>query len=50
MPLVSLLRAAGALDRLPADLPLDHIVDGAMRYVIDHAEPSSGWDEVRADK
>lgn len=33
VPLVSLLRAAGALGRLPKELPLETIIDSAMEYV-----------------
>ena len=44
VPLVSLLRAAGALGRLPADLPLNEIIDEQMRYVIGTAEPRPGYD------
>ncbi len=44
VPLVSLLRAAGALERL--DLPLDEIIDSSMKYVLDHAEPRAGYNLV----
>lgn len=43
VPLVSLLRAAGALNRLPADLSLDEIIDGGMRHVLETAEPAAGF-------
>ena len=43
MPLVSLLRAAGALHRLPPDLPLDVIIDSGMRYVLNTAEGHGGF-------
>jgi hypothetical protein len=42
VPLASLLRASGALGRLPAALPLGDIVDGFMRYILDH-DTASGW-------
>jgi hypothetical protein len=44
VPLVSLLRAAGALDRLPPDLPLDRIIDAAMYHVLATAEDRAGFD------
>ena len=40
-PLVALLRTAGALHRLPTDLPLDAFVDSYMHYVVDHHR--DGW-------
>ena len=43
VPLVSLLRASGALGQLPSDLPLDAIIDASMRYVLEHAEPRAGY-------
>ena len=42
VPLVALLRAAGALHRLPADLPLDAIIDGYMTYILEH-DVVGGW-------
>ena len=42
VPLVELLRAAGAIDRLPTDLPLDVIVDGYMRHVLEQ-DVVGGW-------
>jgi hypothetical protein len=47
VPLVSLLRASSALDRLPGNLPLDEIIDASMQYVIDHAEPKAGYKQQR---
>ena len=32
-----------ALGRLPSDLPLDKIIDTAMEYVLDPAEPKAGY-------
>lgn len=43
VPLVSLLRASGALGSLPKDLPLDEIIDASMRYILEHAEPRAGY-------
>ena len=44
MPLVSLLRASGALDRLPGDLPLDQIIDDGMNHVLNTAQDRVGYD------
>jgi hypothetical protein len=42
VPLASLLRAAGALGRLPEELPLGDVVDEYMQYILDH-DTSTGW-------
>lgn len=39
---MSLLRASDALDRLPHDLPLAHIIDRHMEHVLDH-DVVDGW-------
>ena len=43
VPLVGLLRASGALGRLPDDLPLAQVIDSGMHYVLATAMPQEGF-------
>jgi len=43
VPLIALIRAAGAVDRLDADLDLAATVDTYMEYVLDHRNTTNGW-------
>lgn len=43
VPLVALIRAANATDRLDAELDLAITVDQYMEYVLDHRNTTTGW-------
>lgn len=47
VPLLSLLRAAGALGRLPHDLPLDAIINAGMAHVLATADDRAGYAYTR---